>query len=71
VVLLRASDFGTVPGKRRQGSVLLRTHLLCWWSGSSDRMLATEFKLQYYRKKKKQRKKKEKRHKHPLPLLSN
>jgi hypothetical protein len=57
VVLLRASDFGTAPGKRREGSVLSRTPFLCWWSGSSGRVLATEFKLQYYRKKKKEKRK--------------
>jgi hypothetical protein len=59
-VLLRASDFGTVPGKTREGSVLSKTPLLCWWSGSSARVLASEFKLQYYRKKRKKKRRKKK-----------
>jgi hypothetical protein len=61
VVLLRSSDFGTAPEKTREGSVLSRTPLLCWWSGSSARVLASEFKLQYYRKKKETKKEKRKR----------
>jgi hypothetical protein len=65
-VLLRSSDFGTAPEKTREGSVLSRTPLLCWWSGSSARVLASEFKLQYYSKKKKQRKKKKDTH---IPCL--
>jgi hypothetical protein len=70
VVLLRASDFGIVPGKTREGSVLSRTPLLCWLSGSSVRVLASEFKLQYYSKKKKTKKEKIRGHTYLLPLLS-
>jgi hypothetical protein len=72
MMLLRTSDFGTVPGKTRESSLFSKTPLLCWWSSSSARVLASEFKLQYYtHKKKKQRKKKEKGHTHPLPFLSD